>query len=43
MPITLWILLNLVFQSPSQGEEAIKKKLDALHVEIQDKFRQLVE
>lgn len=32
-----------ILQSPSQGEETIRKKLDALHGEIQDKFRQLVE
>lgn len=32
-----------VFQSPSQGEKSIREKLDALHAEIQDKFRQLAE
>jgi len=30
-------------QSPSQGQESIKQKLDAVHAEIQDKFRQLAE
>jgi len=33
----------LFFQSPSQGAEPIKRKLEALHTEIQDKFRQMVE
>jgi len=36
-------LSQMKFESPSQGAEPIKKKLDALHAEIQDKFRQLVE
>ena len=30
-------------QSPSQGKDAIKQKLDTLHAEIQEKFRQIVE
>jgi len=36
-------LSQMKFESPSQGEESIKRKLDALQMEIQDKFRQLVE
>ena len=32
-----------VSQSPSQGKEPIKTKMDALHNEIQERFRQLVE
>lgn len=31
------------FKSPSQGQEPIMQKLDALHMEIQDRFRQMVE
>lgn len=31
------------YQSPSQGQEPIKQKLDALYAEIQDKFRQMAE
>ena len=30
-------------QSPSQGKDAIKQKLDSLHAEIQEKFRQIAE
>ena len=30
-------------QSPSQGKDPIKQKLDALHAEIQEKFRQIGE
>ena len=30
-------------QSPSQGKEPIKQKMDALYSEIQEKFRQMVE
>ncbi|KAK2467101.1 hypothetical protein APHAL10511_001359 [Amanita phalloides] len=36
-------LSQMKFESPSQGEESIKRKLDGLHAEIQDKFRQLAE
>ncbi|KAF9532387.1 ATP synthase alpha/beta family, nucleotide-binding domain-containing protein [Crepidotus variabilis] len=36
-------LSQMKFESPSQGKESIKKKLDDLHAEIQDKFRQLAE
>jgi len=36
-------LSQMKFESPSQGEEPIKRKLEALYTEIQDKFRQLVE
>lgn len=36
-------LSQMKFESPSQGKEFIKQKLDALHAEIQDKFRQIVE
>ncbi|EIM82586.1 V-type ATPase [Stereum hirsutum FP-91666 SS1] len=36
-------LSQMKFESPSQGQESIKKNLDALHAEIQDKFRQLAE
>lgn len=39
-----WMLnVCLVLQSPSQGEEDVQRKLDALWAEIQEKFRQLVE
>ena len=34
---------NMHNQSPSQGKEPIKEKLEALHTEIQEKFRQIVE
>jgi V-type H+-transporting ATPase subunit A len=30
-------------QSPSQGQDAIRKHLDALHAEIQEKFRNLLD
>ncbi|KAG2158047.1 V-type ATPase [Suillus bovinus] len=36
-------LSQMKFESPSQGQEHIMLKLDALHTEIQDKFRQMVE
>ena len=36
-------LSQMKFELPSQGKEDIKKKLDDLHQEIQDKFRQLSE
>jgi V-type H+-transporting ATPase subunit A len=36
-------LSQMKFESPSQGKDPIKEKLDSLHTEIQDKFRQLVE
>jgi len=36
-------LSQMKFESPSQGKELIKQKLDGLHTEIQDKFRQMVE
>lgn len=36
-------LSQMKFESPSQGKVAIKQKLDALHAEIQEKFRQIVE
>jgi len=36
-------LSQMKFESPSQGQESIKHKLDALHAEIQDKFRQMAE
>jgi len=36
-------LSQMKFESPSQGKGSIKQKLDALHVEIIDKFRQMVE
>nr|WGL47556.1 V-type H+-transporting ATPase subunit A [Flammulina filiformis] len=36
-------LSQMKFESPSQGKEDVKSKLDALNVEIQDKFRQMVE
>ncbi|KAF8350915.1 ATP synthase alpha/beta family, nucleotide-binding domain-containing protein [Amanita rubescens] len=36
-------LSQMKFESPSQGEESIKRKLDGLYAEIQDKFRQLAE
>jgi len=36
-------LSQMKFESPSQGEESIKKKFDALYTEMQDKFRQLLE
>jgi V-type H+-transporting ATPase subunit A len=35
--------LTFDFKSPSQGQEPIMQKLDALHTEIQDRFRQMVE
>jgi len=36
-------LSQMKFESPSQGEEVVKKKFDALYNEIQDKFRQIME
>jgi V-type H+-transporting ATPase subunit A len=36
-------LSQMKFESPSQGKEAVKQKLDALNTEIQDKFRQMAE
>jgi len=36
-------LSQMKFESPSQGQELIRQKLDALYSEIQDKFRQLAE
>jgi len=36
-------LSQMKFESPSQGAEPIKQKLEALHAEIQDRFRQIVE
>ncbi|KAK0210407.1 ATP synthase alpha/beta family, nucleotide-binding domain-containing protein [Desarmillaria ectypa] len=36
-------LSQMKFESPSQGKEDVKSKLDALYTEIQDKFRQLAE
>ncbi|KAI0688756.1 V-type ATPase [Cytidiella melzeri] len=36
-------LSQMKFESPSQGKEVIKANLDALHNEIQEKFRQIVE
>lgn len=42
--VVLWIpLLTNLIQSPSQGKESIMEKLNGLHSEIQDKFRQLVD
>lgn len=32
-----------LLKSPSQGKDAVRQKLDALHTEIQDKFRQMAE
>jgi len=36
-------LSQMKFESPSQGEEPIREKLNQLHNEIQEKFRQLQE
>ncbi|KAG5221755.1 H(+)-transporting V1 sector ATPase [Salix suchowensis] len=36
-------LSQMKFESPSQGKEPIKEKLDTLYSEIQDKFRQMAE
>jgi V-type H+-transporting ATPase subunit A len=36
-------LSQMKFESPSQGKESIKRQLDGLYAEIQDKFRQLAE
>jgi len=36
-------LSQMKFESPSQGKDPIKQKLDALHAEIQEKFRQIAE
>jgi V-type H+-transporting ATPase subunit A len=36
-------LSQMKFESPSQGKDDIKQKLDDLHTEIQDKFRQMAE
>jgi V-type H+-transporting ATPase subunit A len=35
--------MRLSLQSPSQGKDNVKPKLDALYAEIQEKFRQMVE
>lgn len=35
--------LHDLLQLPTQGKEPIKQKMDALHNEIQEKFRQLGE
>jgi V-type H+-transporting ATPase subunit A len=39
----MYKLSQMKFESPSQGQESIEQKLDGLHTEIQDKFRQLTE
>ncbi|KIJ34632.1 hypothetical protein M422DRAFT_782784 [Sphaerobolus stellatus SS14] len=39
----MYKLSQMKFESPSDGEQAIRKKLDGVYQEIQDKFRQLVE
>ncbi|KAG8217367.1 vacuolar type ATPase [Butyriboletus roseoflavus] len=36
-------LSQMKFESPSQGQEPIMQKLNTLHTEIQDRFRQMVE
>ncbi|EEB95868.1 hypothetical protein MPER_05098 [Moniliophthora perniciosa FA553] len=36
-------LSQMKFESPSQGKDSVKQKLDALYTETQDKFRQLAE
>ncbi|KAF9070342.1 ATP synthase alpha/beta family, nucleotide-binding domain-containing protein [Rhodocollybia butyracea] len=36
-------LSQMKFESPSQGKDNVKQKLDDLHAEIQDKFRQMAE
>ncbi|KAH6918829.1 endodeoxyribonuclease [Coprinopsis sp. MPI-PUGE-AT-0042] len=36
-------LSQMKFESPSQGKEDVKKSLDSLYAEMQDKFRQLAE
>ncbi|KAF9239609.1 V-type ATPase [Melanogaster broomeanus] len=36
-------LSQMKFESPSQGQDSIMQKLDALHGEIQDRFRQMAE
>jgi len=36
-------LSQMKFESPSQGEEVITKKFDALYNDIQDRFRQIME
>ncbi|KXN90454.1 V-type proton ATPase catalytic subunit A [Leucoagaricus sp. SymC.cos] len=36
-------LSQMKFESPSQGKEPIKQKMDAVYNQIQDKFRQIVE
>jgi len=36
-------LSQMKFESPSQGRDAVREKLDALYTEIQDKFRQMAE
>ncbi len=41
--VVSWCRCAYLSHSPTQGKDAIKKKLDALYHEIQDKFRQLVE
>ncbi|CDO74726.1 hypothetical protein BN946_scf184593.g8 [Trametes cinnabarina] len=39
----MYKLSQMKFESPTQGREPIKQKMDALYNEIQEKFRQLVE
>lgn len=41
--LSLIFRFRFAFKSPSQGQEPIMQKLDALHTEIQDRFRQMVE
>ncbi|KAI0043561.1 V-type ATPase [Auriscalpium vulgare] len=36
-------LSQMKFESPSQGQEVVKQRLDALHAEIQEKFRTIAE
>ncbi|KAJ7580990.1 ATP synthase alpha/beta family, nucleotide-binding domain-containing protein [Mycena floridula] len=36
-------LSQMKFESPSQGKDVVRDKLDNLYTEIQDKFRQMVE
>eukprot|EP00914_Ancora_sagittata_P026349 GHVO01051878.1.p1 GENE.GHVO01051878.1~~GHVO01051878.1.p1 ORF type:complete len:618 (-),score=50.69 GHVO01051878.1:8-1861(-) len=36
-------LSQMKFESPSQGKDNVKQKLNDLHAEIQDKFRQMAE
>jgi len=39
----MYKLSQMKFESPSQGKDSVKRKLDGLHSEIQDKFRQMHE